>query len=65
LQQAIFDFTFRTGAGHLELTIHEHFDLFDAIRRKNPDAAEDASRRMVTRTTDRAIAVLSTAEAAT
>jgi GntR family galactonate operon transcriptional repressor len=62
LQQAIFDFTFRTGAGHLELTIHEHFDLFDAIRRQNPDAAEAASRRMVTRTTDRAIAMLDQAE---
>ncbi|MDR3220821.1 MAG: FadR family transcriptional regulator [Candidatus Accumulibacter sp.] len=63
LQRAIFDFTFRTGAEHLELTVDQHLDLFDAIRRKNPDAAEAASRRMVKRTADRALAVLDEAEA--
>ncbi len=54
LQRAIFDYTFLTGVHHMELTIKEHHDLFDAIRRKNPQAAEDASRKMVTRTAQRA-----------
>ncbi len=54
LQRAIFDYTFQTGSEHMELTMREHHDLFDAIRRKNPDIAEQASRRMVTRTAKRA-----------
>jgi DNA-binding GntR family transcriptional regulator len=49
----------------MDLTIREHHDLFDAIRRKNPEAAEEASRRMVTRTASRAIAALNKAEAST
>ena len=64
LQRAIFDITFQTGPEHMELTIKEHHDLFDAIRRKNPEAAEEASRRMVTRTASRAIAGLERAEEA-
>lgn len=58
LQRAIFDHTFQTETGHMNLTVREHHDLFDAIRRKNPQAAEDASRHMVTRTAQRAIAGL-------
>lgn len=54
LQRAIFDYTFLTGIQHMELTIKEHHDLFDAIRRKNPQAAEEASFKMVTRTAQRA-----------
>jgi GntR family galactonate operon transcriptional repressor len=63
LQRAIFDFTFQTGAEHLELTVRQHFELFDAIRRKNPEAAEEASRHMVTRTAERAVAALDEATA--
>ena len=54
LQRAIFDYTFLTGTLHMALTIQEHHDLFDAIRRKNPMAAEEASYKMVTRTAQRA-----------
>jgi GntR family galactonate operon transcriptional repressor len=63
LQRAIFDFTFQPAEEELDLSVRLHFDLFDAIRRKNPDAAEEASRRMVTRTAERAIVVLDEAEA--
>ena len=58
LQRAIFAYTFQTGLEHMELTIREHHDLFDAIRRKNPEKAEEASRRMVTRTAKRALHAL-------
>lgn len=57
LQRAIFDFTLDPSPLHMELTVREHEALFDAIRRKNPEAAEEASRRMVTRTAERAVAV--------
>ena len=63
LQRAIFDFTFQTGEEHMELTIREHHELFDAIRRKNPVAAEEASRRMVTRTASRAADAIGATEA--
>ena len=63
LQRAIFDFTFQTGEEHMALTIREHHELFDAIRRKNPVAAEEASRRMVTRTASRAAAAIGATEA--
>ncbi|MDR1708980.1 MAG: FadR family transcriptional regulator, partial [Candidatus Accumulibacter sp.] len=36
LQRAIFDFTYQPGSARLELTVRQHRDLFDAIRRKNP-----------------------------
>ena len=36
--------------------------VFDAIRRKNPEAAEEASLRMVTRTATSAVARLDKAE---
>ena len=55
LQRAIFDFTFMSDAAHMELTIKEHLALFDAVRRKNPDAAEAASRQMIERTAIRAV----------
>ncbi len=55
LQRTIFDQTFLTGAEHMELTVEEHRALFDAIRRKNPQAAEEASTHMVTRTAQRAV----------
>ncbi|WP_263771937.1 FadR/GntR family transcriptional regulator [Propionivibrio soli] len=54
LQRAIFDYTFLDNPPHMELTVKEHGELFDAIRRKNVDYAEQASRAMVTRTAGRA-----------
>lgn len=54
LQRAIFDYTFLSGIDHMQLTIKEHQDLFEAIRRKNPLAAEEASYKMVSRTAQRA-----------
>ena len=56
LQRAIFDLTFERDAAHMALTISEHHELFDAIRRKNPQAAEMAARRMIERTAERALA---------
>ena len=63
LQRTIFDLTFQTGEAHMVLTIREHHELFDAIRRKNPVAAEEASRRMVTRTASRAADAIGATEA--
>ena len=54
LQRAIFDYTFLTDIPHMELTMKEHSALFDAIRRKNPEAAELACHDMVVRTALRA-----------
>ena len=54
LQRAIFDITFLTDTSHLELTMKEHGDLFEAIRRKNPDAAVAACHTLVGRTARRA-----------
>ena len=54
LQRAIFDVTFVREAAHMALTIQEHRDLFEAIRRKLPDTAEATSRRMIERTAQRA-----------
>lgn len=54
LQRAIFDHTFLADKQHMELTMQEHSDLLDAIRRKNPDAAESACHQMVVRTAARA-----------
>lgn len=50
LQHAIFDYTYFASIPRMELTMKEHSDLFDAIRRKNPEAAELASYGMVVRT---------------
>lgn len=54
LQRAIFDHTFLAEKRHMEQTMREHADLFDAIRRKNPDAAELACHDMVQHTAGRA-----------
>jgi GntR family transcriptional regulator, galactonate operon transcriptional repressor len=54
LQRAIFDYTFISEAKHMNLTMKEHSDLFDAIRRKNPEAADRACHDMVVRTAGRA-----------
>ena len=54
LQRAIFDHTFLADSRHMALTMREHSDLLDAIRRKNPDAAELACHDMVVRTAGRA-----------
>ena len=54
LQRAIFDFTFHTGIPRMDQTMKEHCDLLDAIRRKNPEAAELACHDMVERTAVRA-----------
>ena len=55
LQRAIFDFTFLADSEHMEETVRSHHDLFDAIRRKNPEAAEQASAHMVLTTAQRAV----------
>lgn len=54
LQRAIFDYTFLTSPQHMALTMKEHNELFDAIRRKNAEAAELACHDMVADTADRA-----------
>jgi GntR family galactonate operon transcriptional repressor len=54
LQRAIFDITFLTDTPHMELTMKEHNELFDAIRRKNPEAAVAACHMLVGRTAERA-----------
>jgi len=54
LQRAIFDHTFIAETVHMNLTMQEHEHLFDAIRRKNPDAAEMACHDLVGRTAVRA-----------
>ena len=54
LQRAIFDHTFLSDKQHMELTMKEHSNLLDAIRRKNPEAAELACHQMVVRTAERA-----------
>ncbi len=54
LQRAIFDFAFHTGIHRMDQTMKEHADLFDAIRRKDPEAAELACHDMVERTAVRA-----------
>ena len=54
LQRAIFDYTLLSEPAHMALTLEEHGNLFDAIRRKNPDAAERFSHTMVQRTAERA-----------
>lgn len=53
--RAIFDYTFLENSDHIELTLTEHRNLLDAIRRKNPDAAELCCRKLVERTSARAI----------
>ena len=58
LQRTIFDYTFRTDDDHMKKTVAAHRELFDAIRRKNPAAAERASRKMVMETEHRAIVVI-------
>lgn len=55
LQRAIFDVTFVDDDAHIALTITEHHELADAIRRKNPQAAEAAARRLIERTAQRAL----------
>ena len=54
LQRAIFDHTLLADPQHMELTVKEHGELFEAIRRKNPQAAEQACHEMVERTAERA-----------
>ena len=56
LQRAIFDFTRLSEPEHMALTLKEHGDLFDAIRRKLPENAQRASEIMVRRTAQRASA---------
>lgn len=53
LQRAIFDHTFRSDKESMDDTIRQHAALFEAIRMRNPDAAEQASAAMVRRTADR------------
>lgn len=53
--RAIFDFTFLSNSEHIELTLHEHYALLGAIRRKDPDAAESLCRKLVDRTARRAL----------
>ena len=58
LQRAIFDYTGLSEPEHMTLTLKEHGDLFDAIRRKLPETAERSSALMVGRTARRANAGL-------
>jgi len=54
LQRAIFDLTYLADKRHMDLTMKEHAELSDAIRRKNPQAAELACHQLVVRTAWRA-----------
>jgi GntR family galactonate operon transcriptional repressor len=54
LQRAIFDVALVRDDEHIALAIQEHRDLFESIRRKLPDTAEETSRRMINRTAQRA-----------
>jgi GntR family galactonate operon transcriptional repressor len=65
LQRAIFDFTFEPSVEHMDRTLRQHHDLLDAIRRKNPEVAEETSRYMMTYTAGRAIKALTEVEAST
>ena len=49
-QRTIFAQTLLPEPGHMNLTVREHLGLFEAIRCRNPQEAETASRRMVERT---------------
>ncbi len=53
LQRVIFNHTFTYDSKHMALTMKEHANVFDAIRRKNPEAAERACHEMVVRTAGR------------
>lgn len=50
LQRAIFDLTYLADKRHMDLTMKEHAELSDAIRRKNPQAAELTCHQLVVRT---------------
>ena len=54
LQRSIFGKTFLAETHHLDLTIKEHQALLDAIWRKEPHLAEQASQVMIDRTETRA-----------
>lgn len=54
LQRAIFDHTYLDDPTHMVITIKEHADLFDMIRCKNPQAAEEMADGMISRTASRA-----------
>jgi GntR family transcriptional regulator, galactonate operon transcriptional repressor len=54
LQRAIFDLTYLADKRHMDLTMKEHAELSDAIRRKNAQAAELACHQLVVRTAWRA-----------
>jgi GntR family transcriptional regulator, galactonate operon transcriptional repressor len=54
LQRAIFDHTYLEEPAHMALTIKEHADLFDMIRCRNPQAAEEMADGMISRTASRA-----------
>jgi len=54
LQRAIFDHTYLEEPAHMVLTIREHADLFDMIRCRNPQAAEEMADGMISRTASRA-----------
>lgn len=64
LHRAIFDYTFRTEDEHMNRTVRLHHELLDAIRCKNPKAAETVSRSMVEDTSRRAVVELSKEAAA-
>lgn len=64
LQRAIFDHTWLSEPAHLALTLKEHGDLLDMIRRKNPDEAGALAELMISRTASRASIQLDAWEAA-
>ena len=53
LQRAIFDHTFRSDRESMDETLRQHAALFEAIRMRDPDAAEHASAAMVNSTAGR------------
>lgn len=54
LQRAIFDHTWLSEPAHIALTLKEHSDLSDMIRRKNPAEAGELAALMISRTASRA-----------
>ena len=54
LQRTIFILSFSYDKTHMESTLLEHADLFDAIRKKDALRAETLSRDMIERTAQRA-----------
>lgn len=53
LQRAVFERTYMPDEGNMPRTLREHQALYDAIRRQNADAAEQAALAMIASSTRR------------